>query len=128
MKITPLIETRTVHHKYERWNRKHTKVLSVTEYDREQRAFQFEAFGETRVVWATAFSEAFPGRYSSEYVFASMTRHGSKVHKAAVMFEIKPDGLVSIYNNVSLNRQTRIVGWWKTEYDTNGMASEHVGG
>jgi hypothetical protein len=71
----------------------------------------------------------YPTRYNTEAIFASRTRHGSKLHRENVTFEFKDDGRVSMYNSVALNRQAMIVGWWKPEYDApTGHGSKHIGG
>lgn len=85
--------------------------------------------GETRRVKAIKFGgEHMPNRYQLESVFAAMTRCGNKVHQVGLTIELEGD-IVHIFNSVSLNRQARITGWWKPEYDAeNGAGSKHIGG
>lgn len=122
-------QTRVRQHTYERWNKKHTKVLESQTYDINEQACTIAAFGETRTVWCTYYPTDATPRYRSEFTFASRTRFGSKLHRESLTFEFDEAGRAHIYNTVALNRQATIIGWWKPEYDAaNGLGSKHIGG
>jgi len=121
-------ETKSEVKKYERWSKHKTpKLLSSSEFTCNYQRALITFDGETRELWCSVWQCGEETRYTTPNVFASMTRYGNKVHQEHIMFHIVNDK-ARIYNSVALNRQAHIIGWWKSEYETNGLASQHVGG
>ena len=120
----PITESRTV--TFGRGKKATTETLETTYHE-----FSVTYGGETRVIRATkGWTDDSDGsvRWFLAHQFRAELASGNKTHRVGLTIDITPDGKVTEYNCVVLNRQARISGFWQAAYDApEGYGSKHNG-
>jgi len=96
-----------------------------------KRDFKVTIGGETRVVEASMGGTDADGtvRYFLPHEFAAAVgRQGGKAHRTGLTLELSPEGKITVFEPVVLNRQARLVSFWQACYDApQGYGSKHKG-